>query len=66
MMRTVSKSRLLSPLHFWMEPGDRRSGTAGVTSLDLRSIEEQASDPAWTNRADNKEFRFPVPFTKRK
>lgn len=48
------------------EPGDRRSGTAGVTSLDLRSIEKQASDPAWTNRTDSNEFRFPVPFTKRK
>ena len=48
------------------EPGDRRSGTAGVTSLDLRSIEKQAADPAWTNRAENTEFRFPMPFTKRK
>ena len=51
---------------FRKEPGDRRSGTAGVTSLDLRSIETQAADPAWTNRTENKEFRFPVPFTKRK
>ena len=51
---------------FRKEPGDRRSGTAGVTSLDLRSIETQAADPAWTNRMENKEFRFPVPFTKRK
>jgi type II secretory pathway component GspD/PulD (secretin) len=48
------------------EPGDRRSGTAGVTSLDLRSIETQAADPAWTNKTENKEFRFPLPFTKRK
>jgi Flp pilus assembly secretin CpaC len=48
------------------EPGDRKSGTAGVTSLDLRSIEKQAADPAWTNKADKKEFRFPLPFTKRK
>lgn len=51
---------------FRKEPGDRRSGTAGVTSLDLRSIEKQAADPAWTNRTENKEFRFPMPFTKRK
>ena len=51
---------------FRKEPGDRRSGTAGVTSLDLRSIEKQAADPAWTNRMENKEFRFPMPFTKRK
>ena len=51
---------------FRKEPGDRRSGTAGVTSLDLRSIEKQAADPAWTNRTENTEFRFPVPFTKRK
>ena len=51
---------------FRKEPGDRRSGTAGVTSLDLRSIEKQAADPAWTNRTESKEFRFPVPFTKRK
>ena len=48
------------------EPGDRKSGTAGVTSLDLRSIEKQAADPAWTNRSEQKEFRFPLPFTKRK
>ena len=51
---------------FRKEPGDRMSGSAGVTSLDLRSIEKQAADPAWTNRAENTEFRFPVPFTKRK
>ena len=51
---------------FRKEPGDRKSGTAGVTSLDLRSIEKQAADPAWTNRTENREFRFPVPFTKRK
>ena len=51
---------------FRKEPGDRRSGTAGVTSLDLRSIEKQAADPAWTNRTENTEFRFPMPFTKRK
>jgi type IV pilus assembly protein PilQ len=51
---------------FRKEPGDRRSGTAGVTSLDLRSIEKQAADPAWTNRTESKEIRLPVPFTKRK
>ncbi len=47
------------------EPGDRRSGVAGVTSLDLRSLEVQASDPARTNREDEAKFRIPLPFTKR-
>ena len=51
---------------FRKEPGDRRNGVAGVTSLDLRSIENQAADPAWTNRDEKSEFRFPLPFTKRK
>ena len=48
------------------EPGDRRNGAAGVTSLDLRPLEEQAADPAWTNRAEKVESRFPLPFTKKK
>lgn len=48
------------------EPGDRRSGVAGITSLDLRSLEEQAADPARTNRTDEAEFRIPLPFTKKK
>lgn len=48
------------------EPGDRRSGSAAVTSLDLRPLEEQASDPAYTNRENSTEFRFPKPFTKKK
>lgn len=48
------------------EPGDRRSGVAGITSLDLRSLEEQAADPARTNRTEETEFRFPLPFTKKK
>ena len=51
---------------FRKEPGDRRHGVAGVTSLDLRSIENQAADPAWTNREEKTEFRFPLPFMKRK
>jgi type IV pilus assembly protein PilQ len=51
---------------FRKEPGDRKSAVAGVTSLDLRSIEEQASDPAWTNKGDKAEFRFPLPFTKKR
>ena len=51
---------------FRKEPGDRRSGVAGVTSLDLRSIEDQSADPAWTNREEKMEIRFPLPFTKRK
>ena len=48
------------------EPGDRRNGAAGVTSLDLRPLEEQAADPAWTNRVEKTEARFPLPFTKKK
>ncbi|MBO5939890.1 MAG: hypothetical protein J6R18_01670 [Kiritimatiellae bacterium] len=51
---------------FRKEPGDRRNGVAGVTSLDIRSLEEQANDPAWTNKAGRTEMRFPIPFTKRK
>ena len=51
---------------FRKEPGDRRAGVAGVTSLDLRPIDEQAADPAWTNRVDDTEFRFPLPFTKKR
>ena len=31
-----------------------------------QSIEDQAADPAWTNREEKTEFRFPLPFTKRK
>ena len=48
------------------EPGDRMSGVAGVTSLDLRSLENQAADPAWTNKEEKMEFRFPLPFTKKR
>ena len=51
---------------FRKEPGDRKSGVAGVTSLDLRPIDEQAADPAWTNRTNETEFRFPLPFTKKR
>ena len=48
------------------EPGDRKAGAAGVTSLDLRPIDEQARDPQWTNHVDDAELRFPVPFSKKK
>ncbi len=48
------------------EPGDRRSGAAGVSSLDLRSLSEQAADPRRTNRTERAEMTIPVPFTKRK
>ena len=51
---------------FRNEPGDRKAGVAGVTSLDLRQIDEQAQDPAWTNRTEKAELRFPLPFTKRR
>ncbi len=47
------------------EPGDRASGMAGLTSLDLRSLEEQAADPSRTNRQERLESRFLTPFTKR-
>jgi len=47
------------------EPGDRRSGAAGISSLDLRSLEEQASDPRRTNRVDNVDYHISLPFTKR-
>ena len=48
------------------EPGDRRSGAAGVSSLDLRSLEEQAADPRRTNRVDNLDMKFQLPFTKKR
>ena len=48
------------------EPGDRRSGVAGVTSLDLRSLEDQVLDPAFTNKTGETELRFPLPFTKKR
>lgn len=48
------------------EPGDRRSGAAGVSSLDLRSLEEQATDPRRTNRTERAEVKFQLPFTKRR
>jgi len=48
------------------EPGDRLSGAAGISSLDLRTLEEQAADPRFTNRVDNAESRFPMPFTKKR
>ncbi len=48
------------------EPGDRRSGAAGISSLDLRSLEEQAADPRRTNRAARAEMRFQLPFTKQR
>ncbi|MDO5320499.1 MAG: hypothetical protein Q4G65_17875 [bacterium] len=48
------------------EPGDRRSGAAGISSLDLRSLEEQAADPRRTNRVDNVDMKFQLPFTKKR
>ena len=47
------------------EPGDRNDGVAGVSSLDLRSLEMQASDPQRTNRTSKAEVKFPLPFSKK-
>ena len=47
------------------EPGDRKDGVAGVSSLDLRSLEEQAADPQRTNRTEKAEVKFPLPFSKK-
>ena len=48
------------------EPGDRRSGAAGISSLDLRTLEDQAADPRRTNRVERTDYTLPLPFTKRK
>ena len=48
------------------EPGDRRSGSAGVSSLDLRSLEAQAADPRRTNRTERVDMKFQLPFTKKR
>ena len=48
------------------EPGDRQNGVAGVTSLDLRPLDEQMQDPQWTNRTEATEMRFPLPFSKKR
>lgn len=48
------------------EPGDRRSGAAGISSLDLRPLADQAKDPRYTNRVNAAESPFPLPFTKKK
>ena len=48
------------------EPGDRRSGSAGVSSLDLRSLEAQAADPRRTNRTERADMKFQLPFTKKR
>lgn len=50
------------------EPGDRkRTLVEGMKSLDLRSLEEQYSDPRRTNRVEKTTFnlnQIPMPFTK--
>ena len=46
-----------------LEPGDRTGAVEGLHSLDLRSLEDQASDPANTNRPPKSSF--PVPFQKK-
>ena len=44
------------------EPGDRTGAVEGLHSLDLRSLEDQANDPANTNRPER--ASFPMPFNK--
>ena len=45
------------------EPGDRRGAVEGLRSLDLRSLEDQANDPANTNKPPES-VSFPLPFHK--
>ena len=45
------------------EPGDRTGAVEGLHSLDLRSLEDQATDPGNTNRPPKSSF--PVPFQKK-
>ena len=44
------------------EPGDRTGAVEGLRSLDLRSLEDQANDPANTNKPEK--AMFPIPFHK--
>ena len=44
------------------EPGDRTGAVEGLRSLDLRSLEDQANDPANTNKPEK--AMFPMPFHK--
>ena len=46
-----------------LEPGDRKGAVEGLHSLDLRSLEDQASDPANTNKPER--VVFPIPFQKK-
>ncbi len=46
-----------------LEPGDRKGAVEGLHSLDLRSLEDQASDPANTNKPER--AGFPQLFKKR-
>ena len=42
-----------------LEPGDRKGAVEGLHSLDLRSLEDQASDPANTNKPERTSFALP-------
>ena len=46
-----------------LEPGDRTGAMEGLHSLDLRSLEDQASDPANTNKPER--VSIPIPFQKK-
>ena len=41
------------------EPGDRTGAVEGLRSLDLRSLEDQANDPANTNKPERTSFSLP-------
>ena len=41
------------------EPGDRTGALEGLHSLDLRSLEDQANDPANTNKPARSSFSMP-------
>ena len=47
------------------EPGDRTGNAIeGISSLDTRSLDEQAKDPLATNKTES--VSFPMPFLKQK
>ncbi len=46
-----------------LEPGERKGAVEGLQSLDLRSLEEQSSDPANTNKPER--VAIPLPFQKK-
>ncbi len=47
------------------EPGDRTGAVEGLHSLDMRSLEDQANDPANTNKPERASSSFSIPFQKK-